>query len=60
MIPRLNLGGDSIFTLHTVHPRPRHNYKETTSATSAVGALAPKAIKKKFIVRTYEKSLPHQ
>ena len=60
MIPRLNLGGDSIFTLRLVYPMLRRTYEETMCATSMVGALAPTDIKKKFTIRTNEKSLPHQ
>ena len=38
MIPRPNLGSDSIFTLHQIHPRSRRtSYEETTSAASAIG-----------------------
>ena len=60
MIPRLNLGGDSIFTLRLVHPRPRRTYEEIIFAMFMVGALVPTTIKKKFTIRPNEKSLPHQ
>ena len=41
IIPRSNQGENSIYTLRSVHSRPRRIPQEKTTAHSRVGALAP-------------------
>ena len=41
LVPRPNLGGDSIYTFHLIHSRPRYTFHEETATLSTVGLFAP-------------------